>query len=201
MNIRSRPSSRHATTRVALRPNPLAACLLAVTGGLASSWATAAVTHVVTTCNDTVGSALCDGDDGTLRKALRCAQNKDTVDLTQLQCSTITLATSLIAGTVTVTLNGPGRDKLTIDAGGRFRAIIHNGVYSNALYIKNLTITNGHYDNPYDYSNGGGCIYSSSYVSVTSSTVSNCYTSAIYKAATGGAIFARKGASVTDTIV
>jgi hypothetical protein len=227
MDIHLHPDSRRASSGFRLRLRPLVACLslafsasapAADSGGFSPGLrpvlsgspiahfanapdATTAVTHVVTTCADAVGPPACDGDDGTLRKALRCAQNKDIVDLTQLQCSKITLATSLIAGTVTVTLNGPGRDKLTIDAGGAFRAMIHNGVYNNTLYVKNLTITNGHYDNPYAYSNGGGCIYSSSNVSLSSSTVSNCYTSAIYKAATGGAIFARSSAFLTDTIV
>jgi hypothetical protein len=226
MDIHLHPDPLRASVGFRLRPRQLVACLsLALSAstpvpeGFARDLpsasrvspiahfanapdATAAVNRVVTTCADSIALPDCStNDDVTLRKALFCAQNKDTVDLTQLQCSTITLAEALVAGTISVTVNGPGRDKLTIDAGGRSRAFIHNGVYSNLLTINKLTIVNGHYDNPYDYSNGGGCIYSSSYVSVTSSTISNCYTSAVYKAATGGAIFARKGASLTDTIV
>jgi len=178
-------------------------CLaLAAVGSLPASEAMAAVTRVVTTCADSLALPDCStGDDITLRKALFCALNKDTVDLTHLTCSKISLAGSLIAGTITVTVNGPGRDKLTIDAGGQSRAFIHNGVYSNTLYLNKLTISNGSYVNPYAYSNGGGCIYSSANLSLNAVTVSSCYTSATLTAATGGAIFARTGAFLTDSIV
>jgi len=149
-----------------------AMCLaLAAVGALPASEAMAAVTRVVTTCADSTALPDCStGDDITLRKALFCAQNKDIVDLTQLQCSTITLAESLVAGTISVTVNGPGRDKLTIDAGYHSRAFIHNGVNANTLTINKLTIVNGHYDNPYNYSNGGGCIYSSASVALNAVT-------------------------------
>jgi hypothetical protein len=178
-------------------------CLaLAAVGALPASEAMAAVTRVVTTCADSLVLPDCStGDDITLRKALFCALNKDTVDLTHLTCSKISLAGSLIAGTITVTVNGPGRDKLTIDAGGQSRAFIHNGVYSNTLYLNKLTISNGSYVNPYAYSNGGGCIYSSANLSLNAVTVSSCYTSATLTAATGGAIFARTAAFLTDSIV
>lgn len=186
------------------RRRPLASALaLASTAGLfATSTAIAAVTRVVTSCGDSLDLPDCsNGDNMTLRKALFCAQNKDAVDLTQLQCSTITLAEAVVAGTINVTVNGPGKDKLTIDAGGKSRAFIHNGVYSQTLTINKLTIVNGRYDNPYAYSNGGGCIYSSAYLALNSVTVSSCYTSAMYTAATGGAIFANKGAFLTDSAV
>ena len=199
MNLRSHPHLCCSASPRGSRPKALA---LAASALFATSTAIAAVNHVVTTCADALTPPDCSsGDDGTLRTALRCALNKDTVDLTHLTCSKITLAGSLIAGTVTVTVNGPGRDKLTIDAGGQFRAFIHNGVYSNTLYLNKLTIRNGSYVNPYDYSNGGGCIYSSANLSLNAVTVSSCYTSATLTAATGGAIFARTGAFLTDTIV
>lgn len=199
MNLRSHPHRSSSPSQHRRRPLALA---FAASGLFATSTAIAAVNHVVTTCADALTPPDCSGgDDGTLRTALRCAQNKDTVDLTHLTCSKITLAGSLIAGTVTVTVNGPGRDKLTIDAGGQFRAFIHNGVYSNTLYLNKLTITNGSYVNPYDYSNGGGCIYSSANLTLNAVTVSSCYTSATLTGATGGAVFARTGAFLTDSIV
>jgi len=180
-----------------------AMCLaLAAVGATPAPEAMAAVTRVVTTCADSIALPDCStADDVTLRKALFCAQNKDTVDLTQLQCSTITLAESLVAGTISVTVNGPGRDKLTIDAGYHSRAFIHNGVNANTLTINKLTIVNGHYDNPYNYSNGGGCIYSSASVALNAVTVASCYTSAVYRPANGGAIFARSLVTLTDSTV
>jgi hypothetical protein len=175
---------------------------LALPAAMAAAGAHAAVTRVVTTCADSLALPDCgNNNDMTLRKAMFCAQNRDKVDLTQLQCSRITLAASVVAGPVTLTLNGPGRDKLTLDAGGRSRAIIHNGVYANTLYVNDLRLENGSYDNPYAYSNGGGCLYSSSSVVLARVDVANCTTSARFTAATGGAIFARTTATLTDSSV
>jgi hypothetical protein len=178
-------------------------CLaLVAVGALPACDAVAAVNRVVTTCADSTALPDCSNNDNvTLRKALFCAQNKDTVDLTQLQCSAITLAESLVAGTISVSVNGPGRDKLTIDAGNQSRAFIHNGVNANTLTISKLTIVNGRYDNPYDYSNGGGCIYSSAFLALNAVTVSSCYTSAVFRPANGGAIFAHSGVTLTDSTV
>lgn len=184
-------------------PPPTALWLaLAAAGALPTCDTLAAVTHVVTTCADSIAPVVCDGvDDGTLRKALRCAQDQDTIDLAQLQCSTITLAGPLIAGPLSVTLNGPGRGKLTIDAGGRFRAFIHYGAGTDELTINKLTIANGHYENPYSQGGDGGCIYSSAYLQLNSVAVASCYTSTTKKPASGGAIYARSGAGLTDSIV
>jgi hypothetical protein len=163
-------------------------------------------THFVTTCDDPPVVPTCDGqEDGTLRKAFSCALNNDTIDLTQLQCSKITLSAPLVSGPVALTLNGPGQEKLTIDAAGTFRALVHkpplyhNGASLSGLYINNLTITNGRYDNPKNSvgsatggSAQGGCIYSTGSVFMISSTVSSCRTSSTvrYSYARGGAIFA-----------
>lgn len=158
------------------------------------------ITHVVTTCDDPDISPLCDGhDDGTLRKAFTCAGNGDTIDLRQLQCSKITLSEPLVAHEVTLALVGPGQDKLTIDAGGKFRAIGHYALTSHGLYINDLTIANGSYViSPNVLSNGlayGGCIFSTGYVNLNSSTVSSCSTSSAIRTA-GGAIFASKRVSL-----
>src|SRR5262249_61400055 len=96
---------------------------------------------------------------------------------------------------------GPVRDKLTIDAANHSRAFLHNGYYTYTMTINDLTIVNGVYNNPYAYSNGGGCIYSASYLELNRVTVSSCYTSALYTAATGGAIFARYGATISDSVI
>ncbi len=56
---------------------------------------------VVHNCNDS--------GNGSLRDALTHANNGDTIDLTQLSCSTITLTTGSILFTqTTITLQGPG---------------------------------------------------------------------------------------------
>ena len=90
----------------------LATCLLVpfAIGNLACS-PVAAATLQVTNCNDS--------GTGSLRAALALAHSGDIVNLTALTCSTISLATGELLVTVNdLTLQGPGKDALTI-AGGR----------------------------------------------------------------------------------
>src|SRR5262249_50241994 len=124
-----------------------------------------------------------------------------TIDLTQLQCSKITLHAPLTGASGNVTLNGPGRDKLTIAAGGKFRDLVHVSAATDTLSINGLTISAGHYEDPYIYSEGGGCIYSSANISLNSSTVSGCYTSAPHSYAQGGAIFAKGDVTLVNSTI
>jgi hypothetical protein len=137
----------------------------------------------------------------TVRQGLLCGNNGDTVDLTQLTCSTITLSAPLVAGPGSLTLAGPGQDKLTIDAAGKFRALVHNGGAYDGLYVNDLTIANGRYDNPLPVERGGGCIFSSGSVFVSYSSVSNCYTSAFLVDAAGGAIYSGNTVSLYHSTV
>jgi hypothetical protein len=202
-----------------LRLRPLAACLalafsastpgagndpsaqgqLAAIGGrhvahsvrLASNVASA-VTFIVNTCDDPppVPLTCAEAIDGTVREGFLCAQNNDTIDLTQLVCSKITLNAPLVAGPGSLKLDGPGQDKLTIDAAGKFQALVHNAGPYNGLYVNGLTIANGHYDNPRGLAgSGGGCISSSGNVFLNYSAVSSCYVSSSADAL-GGGIFA-----------
>jgi hypothetical protein len=185
-------SMRHGRS---LRLRPLAACLM-----LASGAATAGATHVVTTCADSLVFPVCDGqDDGTLRRSFFCAQNNDTIDLTQLQCSVITLNGALTDGAAYVTLKGPGSDLLKIDGASKGRVLVHNG--NGELTVNGLTISNGHLDNPYAYS-GGGCIYSYGSVSLQSSVVTSCATATTgINVARGGAIYANKSVALFESTV
>jgi hypothetical protein len=130
MNRHTSPPSRGNSMIQSLRLNPLVACLALVP----CAQAMAATTHVVDTCNDASAPFVCDGtDDGTLRKAFACAQFGDTIDLTQLQCSKITLATPLTSDAAAVILAGPGQQKLTIDGGGQSRIFVHHGSPDESL--------------------------------------------------------------------
>lgn len=187
MNRHAPPPSRGNSTMRSLRLNPLMACLAFAPLGNA----TASVVHVVTECSDVLATVVCDGpDDGTLRKAFTCAQSGDTIDLTQLQCSKITLSAPLITNAASLTLAGPGQDKLTIDGGGQSRIFAQYGSSPyDSLYINHLTIADGYFNNS-SINGGGGCIYSTAYVLLNFSTVTSCYeTAQVF--ATGGAIYAR----------
>jgi hypothetical protein len=151
---------------------------------------------------------------GTLRQGLVCAHNGDTIDLTNLQCSKITLTAPLTTPPVTITLAGPASHALTLDAGGQFRAIVHrpplynNGASLDGLYISHLTIANGRYDNPETTGGAafGGCIYSTGNVFLNDATVSSCLASSPVRFSIlgGGAIYAKgtvglDHSSVTDS--
>ena len=138
------------------------------------------------TCEESVDNAVHTVQ--TVRQGLLCGNNGDTVDLTQLACSKITLSAPLVAGPGSIALYGPGQDKLTIDATGKFRALVHNAGEYYGLYVSDLTIANGRYDSPLTFGTGG-CISSNGNVFVTDSAVSSCYvSSSVY--AEGGGIFA-----------
>jgi hypothetical protein len=203
MNFLSRSDTVGVSLHLRPRLRRLAASLaLAFSGAAALA---APVTHVVTTCDDPDVSPLCDGkDDGTLRKAFTCAGNLDTIDLSKLTCSKITLSETLVAREVTLGLVGPGQEKLTIDAGGNRRAIAHYTQAHHGLYISDLTIANGRYAIlPGVLSDGlayGGCIFSTGYVNLTSSTVTSCSTSSAIRTA-GGAIFSTQRVSLYRSAV
>jgi hypothetical protein len=175
-----------------LRKSALASNFAALFAATTAMHATASSVHVITTCNDALVTPQCDGiEDGTLRKAYFCAQNNDTIDLTNLQCSTVTLSAPLTTSADNLSIEGPGKDLLAINGAGKFRVFVHTGSNSGTLTISKLTATNGHYENPYTYGGGGGCIYSSTNVTLSQSTVSYCKTTAAHTSALGGGIFAK----------
>lgn len=143
-----------------------------------------------------------DSGPGSLREAYFNAVDDTTIDLSQLTCSTITLTTGVLTNSpsaANVSLQGPGKYELTIDAGHNGRVLVHNG--SEQLTIAGLTITNGSYSGIY----GGGCIYSYGDVAIAESIVSNCSMSSSGTAkAYGGAIYAHgyvvvAGARIIDS--
>ena len=101
----------------------------------------------VTSCAD-------DADPGTLRNVLATAQEGDTVDLGALTCSTITLTQGAIDTSALgqhqlydVTIQGPGRDALTIDANGQSQVFVVGGFSGErgTFTANDLTIANGVY--------------------------------------------------------
>jgi len=148
----------------------------------------------VTSCAD-------DGGTDTLRHAVLIASSGDTVDLSGLACSTLTLASGAINIDVEdLAINGPGASALTIDANHASRVFRHGG--TGTLTVSNLTVANGAYTpptGPY----GGGCIYSAGQVSMTNAVVTACAASADGVIA-GGAVLALGsvvmfGSAVTDS--
>lgn len=132
-------------------------------------------TRVVTSCLD-------DGSEGTLRSELLLAEEDDTIDMSALTCSTITLDPTLgsldmgVFGdnhVYRINLVGPGRDQLTIDGNGVTNLIEHLA-FSPAqafLSISDLSLANGLYV-------GGlaSCINAGGALTLTRVDISGCQT-------------------------
>jgi hypothetical protein len=140
----------------------------------------AAVTSV-TSCAD-------DGNPGTLRMTIAAANSGDTVDMSTLSCSAITLVQGAIPVFVDdLTLVGPGADKLAIDGAGIDRVLVHYGSYT--LRVQALNVRNGFNQVGGYHVAGGACLVSNGYVTLDHSTVTGCR--AIGEGAYGGAILSR----------
>jgi len=142
----------------------------------------------VTSCAD-------DNSAGTLRAVLAGAADGDTVDLGALTCGTITLALGAVRTDVdNVTIQGPGRDLLTIDAAHLDRAIILGG--AGTLSIADVSVVNGYL--PGDYN--GGCVRSYGNLSLARTSITGCAIVAVGYAAGGGAA-ARANMSIVDSTI
>lgn len=145
-----------------------------------------ASTLTVTSCAD-------DADPGTLRNVLATAVEGDTVDLSQLTCSTITLTQGPIDTSVLgdhhlydVTLQGPGRDKLTIDADGQSQVFVIGGFSSDkgTFTANDLSIANGSYSGSL-----AACVQGFGGTLVLNRVdVTNCHSSGTYQLIFGGAV-------------
>ncbi|MGN6519136.1 MAG: choice-of-anchor Q domain-containing protein [Dokdonella sp.] len=149
---------------------PLAAGLLMLCGAAAH-----AATIPVTNCQNSGA--------GSLRAAAQAAGNTDVIDLSQLQCSLITLTTGRIELPSFVTVQGPGSGALAIDGNAYDRVFQHLG--SGVLTISGLTVRNG------SGFLAGGCIYSGGNVQLTDVAIRGCKLMGIAGTSTyrGGGVF------------
>ncbi|RYD14108.1 MAG: hypothetical protein EOP90_14955 [Lysobacteraceae bacterium] len=139
------------------------------------------------------------GDDGpgSLRAAVAGAATGDTVDLTALACSTITLETGAIEiGIDDLTLAGPGRNELAIDGNQLDRVLVHPR--GGTLHVRGLTLRNGRISAENFDITGGGCVASAGYLLIEDSTVRDCASVAI--GSYGGGIYAYSLALQSSTL-
>jgi hypothetical protein len=181
---------------ITIRLTPLAGCLAT----LFSSAAPAVVptTWTVNSCSDAdTGTGLT----GTLRYGVDNAASGDIIDMSALACSTITLKAGAIpVAQNSLTVTGPGKDKLTItgnDSGTieQYPVFYHTG--TGTLTISGMTLAYG-----YNYSAGalaaGGCIYSAGNVDLTDVKVTNC-TAYGETSANGGAVYTKGNLTMTSS--
>jgi hypothetical protein len=148
----------------------------------------------VTSCAD-------DNSGGTLREAVAIAADGDTVDLSALACSTITLTQGAIAIPIAVAnlaLLGPTTDTLTIDGANADRVLAHSG--QGTLALTHLGIRNGSSEGTTG-SSFGGCIRSAGDVSLTDTAIAHCSAGSASVYGWGGAVSADGGITLMHSSI
>ena len=187
------PSSPPAVSRSVLRPLA-AAFALALACDASSAVARPAEprTLVVGNCDDSGA--------GSLRDAVSRADDGDTIDLTQLTCSTITLSTgAILIGTHGLTLHGPGNHALAISAAGGSHESLIEDLGGGLLTIDGIDLQFGAKYSDKDAA--GGCVYTAGDLAVHDSRVSFCGVHAGDHVASGGALYAMGSVTLTNVDV
>lgn len=172
---------------------PLAAALIVMFGIVPHEVCAA---PAVTNCDDS--------GPGSLRAAVAAAAQIDTVDASQLPCSTISLTTGgILVGQSALTISGPGSDKLTID--GTHNASGYSLIMNLApgtLALNNMTLSHSYFytNSPTKYF-GGGCVFSSGGLTLDHMVLSGCEFVNGKRPARGGAAYAGGDLTVTNSII
>jgi hypothetical protein len=144
-------------------------------------------TLVVTNCDDSGA--------GSLRDTIASAASGDTVDLSQLICSTITLTSTYITVLQDdLTITGPGATSLAIDGGGALPLFAAYG--SGTFTIDDVTLTNGYYSASYA---GGGCLLSFADLVIQNAIVSHCSAQGVV--VISGAMTVRANLTIVNSVI
>ncbi len=137
-------------------------------------------------------ASMDDSGPATLRDALSHAVEGDVIDLTGLR-GTLTLTAPLIPA-AKVSIQGPGRDVLTLDARHLGRVLASN----HSLKVSSVTIANG--ATAVSSLPVGGCLNVHGALSLDSVTLSNCSVDgSVMGFAAGGAVFALGSVSIDSS--
>ena len=164
---------------------------------------------------------------GSLRSAVASAVSGDTIDMRGLTCSLITLSTGIVVTVDTLTLLGPGSDRLAItNPISGSGAIVHDGygvidlfglslqdtyryglggcLYSRgSVYLEDVTvqrcITKNVVSNPQTVAGGG--VYATGIVALERSRITENIASAIYANAYGAGVFAGFGLEMHNSTI
>ncbi len=173
----------------------LAFCLISIILGLSLFFPPPPLAHAatITVQSSADGSAIpgnCPGSGCRLRDAIAAANlaGGDTIDFSLTYPATITLTSGELVITKSLTINGPGAISLTISGNNVVRVMsVNSGV---TLNLSKVTIANG------NSGSGGGGIYNSGMLSVTSTTF---YSNTANVNIGGGGIFNDGSLGVTDS--
>ena len=142
-----------------------------------------------------------DAGAGSLRDAVNNAADGDTIDLTQLQCSTISLSTgAILIGTTGLTLQGPGAHQLSIEGNDDYGWSLLYDFGHGTLKIDGIDLAFG---SKYRSDNQarGGCVYTNGDLVLNDSHVSFCGVHANTYTAAGGALYAYGSATITNSVI
>jgi len=154
--------------------------------------APAATTLVVNNCDD-AGA-------GSLRDTIGAASSDDTIDLTQLACSRITLTSgAILFGQTNLAIKGPGAHRLAIDGN------LHDGVFvdlgTGTLKVEDVSLENGFKYRSTDDALGG-CVHAQGSAILDGVVMRNCNAlSAVNHGALGGAVWAQGEVLLQNSVV
>jgi hypothetical protein len=181
----------NAAPRLPLRP-------LAAAFALALALEASAPVHATPRSPQSIVVENCnDAGAGSLRDAVNNAADGDTIDLTQLQCSTISLSTgAILIGTTGLTLQGPGAHGLLLEGTENYGWSLLYDLGGGTLKIDGIDLSSG---SKYRSDNNarGGCVYTNGDLVLNDSRVSSCGVHANTYAAAGGALYAYGSATIT----
>ncbi|MDL1868123.1 hypothetical protein FBQ98_01640 [Gammaproteobacteria bacterium PRO6] len=145
-----------------------------------------------------------DSGPGSLRDAVAAAADDDTIDLTQLDCSKITLTTGAIEiGVDTLTLVGPRMLGVEISGNDSSRVFHHTG--HGAVSLRGMMVTHGRtaLDAGATGSPDGACIRSTGSVYLHDTWIKYCSANSAQSvdAVRGGAVFAAGKAIVSQSFI
>jgi hypothetical protein len=191
-------NARPGTSRLALRPLAAAFALALALDATAPVTASPGTT-VQRQPQTTVVGNCDDSGSGSLRDAAQNAADGDTIDLTQLSCSVISLSTgAILIGATDLTLHGPGGNQLLVQGSGGSGAGILYDIGGGTLTVDGINIAFG---DKYRSDNAahGGCVYSSGNLVVKNAHVYACDVHANSYPASGGALYAYGFVTLTNT--
>jgi len=150
----------------------------------------------VTNCNDSGA--------GSLRDAVNAAVDGDTIDMTALACSTITLTSGAISvGVNNLTVQGPGILSLEVSGNDMYRVFWHLG--TGTLTVNDMIVSHGKkYLNDGDIGNAGGaCLFSAGSIAMNHAWAKYCDTGSndVDSPVRGGAVYATGGITMGYSLV
>jgi hypothetical protein len=135
---------------------------------------------------------------GSLETAINGAVSGDTIDMTALPCSSISIADMLFIEVLDLTIAGPGINKLTLTSSSNSGTLYHQKLGN--LTVKDMTISSS---NAAVATSVGGCVKASGNLTLLRTAVKNCHldNTDTLGVTEGGGVFVGGDLTMTDSQV